>query len=103
MDTAALRPTPAILCVPACHRLATASAVRLAELDRKRLLTWSAPGTPFTDLLVGTLAAAGTRVEPVESRVTGGPALVELAERGVVALRPDRTSTASCRCAWPAS
>jgi len=88
-DSAALRPTPAVLAVPAGHPLAGADAVRLAELDGERLLTWSPPGTPYTDLLVSRLAAAGARVEPVESRITGSAGLAELAERNAVALMPE--------------
>ncbi len=88
LDSAPLRPTPVILCVPAGHRLDRAASVRLAELDGERLLTWSAQGTPYTDLLVNRLAAAGARVEPVEARVTGSPALGELIELGAVALVP---------------
>ena len=89
VDSAALRPTPAVLCVPAGHRLAGAGPVRLARLSGERLLTWSPEGTPFTDLLLRRLAAAGADVEPVESRVTGSPSLTELAEQGAVALVPE--------------
>jgi hypothetical protein len=78
-----------VLAVPAGHPLAGAEAVRLAELDGERLLTWSPPGTPYTDLLVSRLAAAGARVEPVESRITGSAGLAELAERNAVALMPE--------------
>jgi hypothetical protein len=88
VDSAALRPTPAILCVPAGHRLAGEDPVVLAQLDGERLLTWSPPGTAFTDLLLTRLAAAGAQVEPVESRVTGSTGLAELAERDAVALMP---------------
>jgi DNA-binding transcriptional LysR family regulator len=93
IDSAALRPTPAALFLPFGHRLAGATAVRLAELDGDRLMTWSAPGTPFTDLLVDRLAAAGARVEPVTARVTGGggAGLPELAEAGAFALLPAGT------------
>lgn len=88
IDSAALPPTPAVLAVSADHRLAGERAVDLADLDGERLLTWSPPGTPYTDLLVARLRAAGARVEVVESRVTGSYALTELAERGAVALVP---------------
>jgi DNA-binding transcriptional LysR family regulator len=88
VDSAALRPTPAVLCVPAGHRLAGADPVGLAQLDGERLLTWSPRGTAFTDLLLSRLAAAGAQVEPVESRVTGSTGLVELADRDAVALMP---------------
>jgi len=88
LDSAPLRPTPVVLCVPAGHRLAAAASVRLEELDGERLLTWSPAGTPYTDLLVDRLAAGGARVEPVEAHVTGDPALSELAALGAVALVP---------------
>jgi DNA-binding transcriptional LysR family regulator len=93
VDSAALRPTPAILCVPAGHRLDGAGPVALRELDGERLLTWSPRGTSFTDLLLAQLAAAGANVEAVESRVTGSTGLAELAERDAVALMP---------AGWPA-
>jgi DNA-binding transcriptional LysR family regulator len=88
VDSAALRPTPAVLCVPAGHRLAGGDPVALAQLDGERLLTWSPRGTAFTDLLLTRLAAAGAQVESVESRVTGSTGLAELAERDAVALMP---------------
>lgn len=88
VDSASLRPTPAVLAVAAGHRLASAGPVRLAELDGERLLTWSRSGTPYTDLLVDRFAAAGARVEPVEARVTGSSELSELAESAAVALIP---------------
>lgn len=92
LHSARLRPTPMVLCVPAGHRLAGRDAVTLADLDGERLLVASAPGTSYTDLLVGAVAAAGARVEPVEARVTGGAALLtELAERDAVALMPAGT------------
>jgi DNA-binding transcriptional LysR family regulator len=94
VDSAALRPTPAVLCVPTGHRLAGADAVALAQLDGERLLTWSPRGTAFTDLLLTRLAAAGAQVEPVESRVTGSTGLAELADRDAVALMP---------AGWPAA
>ena len=93
LDEAALRPTPAALYVPVGHRLAGGRAVRLAELDGERLLTWSRTGTPYTDLLVSRLAAAGARVEPVQSRVTGGADAPALDDSGAVALMPE---------GWPA-
>ncbi len=68
--------------------LAGAATVRLAELDGERLLTWSRRGTPYTDLLLDRVAAAGSVVEPVQARVTGAGDLSELAERGAVALTP---------------
>jgi DNA-binding transcriptional LysR family regulator len=88
VDSAALRPTSAVLCVPAGHRLDGEAPVALAQLDGERLLTWNPPGTAFTDLLLNRLSAAGAHVEPVESRITGSIALSELAERDAVALMP---------------
>ena len=88
VDSAALRPTPAALYVPAGHRLAGDAPVPLAALDGERLLTWNPRGTPFTDLLVTRLAATGARVEPVQSRVTGGGVPADLVEAGAVALMP---------------
>ena len=67
---------------------AGATSVRLAELDGERLLTWSAPGTPYTDLLVTRLRAAGADVEPVESQITGGGEPLDLTESGAIALMP---------------
>jgi hypothetical protein len=52
LESASLRPSPVALLVPAGHRLARTPTVRLADLDGERLLTWSARGTPFTDLLI---------------------------------------------------
>jgi DNA-binding transcriptional LysR family regulator len=87
VDSASLRPSPVVLLVPAGHRLAGAAAIRLAELDGERLLTASAAGTPYTDLLVNRLAAAGASVEPVEAHVTGyGPP--ELTEADAVSVVP---------------
>jgi DNA-binding transcriptional LysR family regulator len=88
IDSAALRPTPTVLCVPAGHRLDGAGPVALAQLHGERLLTWSPPGTAFTDLLLNRLSSVGVDVEPVESRVTGSIALSELGERDAVALMP---------------
>jgi DNA-binding transcriptional LysR family regulator len=88
IDSASLRPVPAVLCVPAGHPIATMDAVPLARLDGERLLTWSRPGTPFTDLLVDRLAAAGAHVTPVQARVTGDMALTDVAEGAAIALMP---------------
>ncbi len=88
LEAAPLRPTPAELRVPAGHRLAGGNEVALAELDRERLLTWSPPGTAYTDMLLATVAGAGGRVTPVEAHITGGSSLAELAETGAVALVP---------------
>jgi len=88
VDSASLRPSDVVLAVLAGHHLATAGGARLAELDGERLLTWSPPGTSYTDLLVTRLAAAGARVEPVQARVTGGTEPPDLAATGAVALVP---------------
>ena len=88
VESAALPPSPVELHVPRGHRLAGAEAVSLAQLDGERLLTWSAPGTPYTDMLVDRLAAAGARVEPVQARVLGGGRYHDLAATGAVALAP---------------
>jgi DNA-binding transcriptional LysR family regulator len=93
VDSASLRPSPVELFVPAGHRLASATSARLAELDGERLLTWSAPGTPYTDLLLTRLRAAGARVEPVQSPITGGGEPPDLTDTGAVALMP---------AGWPA-
>ena len=91
IDSAALRPTPAVLCVPAGHRLANAVSATVADLDGERLLIWSSPGTPFTDMLLARVGAGGARVEPVIARVTGGLGMTELADSGAVALMPAGT------------
>jgi DNA-binding transcriptional LysR family regulator len=88
IDSAPLRPSAVELVVPAGHPLASRASARLAELDGERLLTWSAPGTPYTDLLVTRLRAAGARVEPVQSHITGGGETPDLTETGTVALVP---------------
>lgn len=89
VDSASLRPSPVVLCVPAGHRLAAAAAVRLGDLDGERLLTWNPRGTPYTDLLLDRIAAAGAVVEPVHARVTGAADLAELTGAGAVALVPE--------------
>jgi DNA-binding transcriptional LysR family regulator len=88
LEGAPLRPTPAELRVPAGHRLAGRGPVALAELDGEGLLTWSPPGTVYTDMLLAAAAAAGARMTPVEAHITGGTSLRELAETGAVALVP---------------
>lgn len=88
LDSAPLPPTPAALVVPAGHRLAGVPAARLSDLDGERLLTWSARGSPYTDLLVSRLAAAGARVTPVQARVTGGEVPPEVGAAEAVALLP---------------
>jgi DNA-binding transcriptional LysR family regulator len=88
LDVVALAPTRAAVAVPVRHRLAAAAAVRLSDLDGERLLIWSPPGTPYTDLLVGLCDQAGAAVTPVESAVTGASGLLELAPLDAVALVP---------------
>ena len=88
VDSAALPPSPMELHVPRDHRLAGSTAVSLGQLDGERLLTWNPPGTPYTDMLVGLLAAAGARVEPVQARVLGGDQPHDLTGAGAVALVP---------------
>lgn len=93
IGTAPLRPTPMVLCVPVAHRLAIEPAVPLSAVDGERLLVPSPPGTPYTDLLLERLRAAGATVVPVEAHVTGGNAILhELAESGTVALQPRGTA-----------
>jgi DNA-binding transcriptional LysR family regulator len=87
--SAALPPTRATLHVPAGHRLADEDQVRLSQLDGERLLTWNVPGTPFTDLLVTRLAAAGAQVHPVQSVVLGGGEPPHLLAQRAVALLPE--------------
>jgi DNA-binding transcriptional LysR family regulator len=88
IDSAALRPSAAVLAVPEAHALAGRTSARLAELDGDRLLVWSPPGTPYTDVLLARVAAGGARVVPVESRVTGTHGLADLEQHGAVALVP---------------
>jgi DNA-binding transcriptional LysR family regulator len=100
VDSAALRPTPAVLILPRGHRLAGEASVRLAQLDGERLLTWNPPGSPFTDMLVARFAAAGAHVEPVQSSVTGGG--VDPPElRGTAALMPEGWSAGPDNVALP--
>lgn len=86
VDRVELAPTAAALAVPGDHRLAARERIELRELDGERLLTWSPRGTPFTDLLVAACTAAGATVEPVETSVTSGTGLVELARLDAVAI-----------------
>ncbi|WP_051579550.1 LysR family transcriptional regulator [Pseudonocardia acaciae] len=86
--SATLSSTPAVLCVPTGHPLATARSVPASRLDGLRLLTWQPPGTPFTDLLKARLAAVGAAVTPVQSRVTGAVLASELTDVDAVALLP---------------
>lgn len=88
LDSTALAPTQATLMVPADHPLADAETVSLADLDGERLLTWNSPGTPFTDMLLDRIAAAGAKVEPVQARVLGGQEPPGLSDAQAVAILP---------------
>ncbi len=94
VESAALRPTPAVLLVPAGHPAAGTAEARLADLDGERLLVWNPPGTPYTDLLLARLAAAGARVEAVTASVTGTGDLPDVAAGDAVAVVPE---------GWPAA
>ncbi|MCB0863117.1 MAG: LysR family transcriptional regulator [Solirubrobacterales bacterium] len=71
LDSSALTPTPAAILVAEGHRLAGMGKISATDLEGDRLLTFNPPGTPYTDMIVASLAAAGARVEPVESSVVG--------------------------------
>jgi DNA-binding transcriptional LysR family regulator len=79
-----LAPTPAALLVPNGHRLRGEAS--LADLDGERLYTWSRPGTPYTDLLLGLCRDAGARVTPAETALLGPSELIDL--DGAVAIVP---------------
>jgi DNA-binding transcriptional LysR family regulator len=88
LDVAVLGETPLAVFVAADHRLARRATIAVGELDGERLLTWGPPGTPFTDLLLAALEAAGVRLEPVRSRASGDRGLDELVTLGAVAVMP---------------
>lgn len=88
VEQAELRPTPVELVAPPEHPLAVDRPIALAELDGSRVMTWSAPGTPFTDYLLTRIREAGASVVPVESKVTGGGGAPELAAADAVAIVP---------------
>jgi hypothetical protein len=77
--------------VPGDHRLSGEAS--LADLGGTRLLVWSRPGTPYTDLLVGLCRAAGATVTPVETTVTGATELMDLAPLDAVAIVPEGRPT----------
>jgi DNA-binding transcriptional LysR family regulator len=93
LHAAELRPSRMVLYVPAGHRLAGAGTVRLEQIDGERLQVPSPPGTPYTDMLLARLAAAGVHVTAVEARVTGGAgiSLADLTTTGGVSLMPAGT------------
>jgi DNA-binding transcriptional LysR family regulator len=90
VTSAELTPTPGRLYAPVDHPLAVAARpVDIPDLDGERLLTWNAPGTPLTDLLVARLAAGGARVEPVVARISGmSSSLADLSDLKAVAIGP---------------
>jgi DNA-binding transcriptional LysR family regulator len=89
IESVALRPSRIDVFVPADHRLAGQESAELADFDGERLLTPSAPGTPYTDLVVARFAAGGASVTPVEAKVTGGSVqLTELDRVGAIAAMP---------------
>jgi DNA-binding transcriptional LysR family regulator len=91
LDSAGLPPTPARLYVPVGHRLAArTTAVPAAELDGERLLVWSPPGTPLTDLVIDHLARAGAAVRPQLSLTMGmASAVNDLPELDAIAIAPE--------------
>ncbi len=93
LEVTELPPTPAVLVVPVNHPLAAEASVNLAALDGERLLTWSAPDTPYSALLVALCARAGATVTPAESAVTGAAAFSELTRLGAVAVVPAGPTT----------
>jgi DNA-binding transcriptional LysR family regulator len=92
---AELRPTPMDICVRSSHPLAGRESLRLAEITDERLLTASAVGTPYTDMLLSRFAEAGATVTPIEAHVTGGAELLtELSsEHDAIAVMPTGTPT----------
>lgn len=90
---AELRPTAMQIFVPSGHDLVGRDGVQLEDFDGMRLLTASAAGTPYTEILVSRFAEAGAVVDVVEGRVTGGDAfLSELEGADAVAVGPAGTS-----------
>ena len=89
LDSVALSPARAAILVHQGHRLAGRGRIAATELDGDRLLTFNPPGTPYTDMILASLAAAGARVEPVESSVVGSSRQMmirEMEERDAVSL-----------------
>jgi DNA-binding transcriptional LysR family regulator len=78
VESAALRPTPAVVAVAADHRLAGAAELTLAELDGERLLTWIAL-LPVRDdltlplLLLWPAGAPSPAVRRVREGMSSGP------------------------------
>ena len=89
LHRAGLRSTPAVICVPADHRLASRSSLELHDLDGERLLLPSPPGTPFTDMVLARFATAGVNITSVEAHISGAPSiLTELRATRTLGLRP---------------
>ncbi|MGL5930437.1 MAG: LysR family transcriptional regulator [Dermatophilaceae bacterium] len=90
VESIAIGSSRAHVYVPSGHRLAeSGGAVEPADLDGERLLTWNAPGTPHTDLLLDRLAQRGARMQPVLSRVAGSAvSLADLVDLDAVAIAP---------------
>ena len=90
---AQLRPTPMTICVLAEHPLARRPSIRLIEVDHQRLLTPSASGSPYSELIIARLQLAGATVTPIEAHVTGGGALLaELDRPDTIAIMPTGTA-----------
>jgi DNA-binding transcriptional LysR family regulator len=101
---AELRPTPAVICLPDDHPLATHDALSLPDLQGQRLLLPSPPGTPFTDMVLAQFATAGVEIIVVESAVTGGSSILnELRRSETVGLRPLGTELPTGVIALPIS
>ncbi|HEY4277245.1 MAG TPA: LysR family transcriptional regulator [Conexibacter sp.] len=99
LHQAELRPTEMMLCLPVGHRLAEAEGtlsadgrqlpLTLAALGGERMLVPSPAGTPYTDMVLSRIAAAGVTVTTVEARVTGGTAVTtEVARQQALLLMP---------------
>lgn len=89
IESVELRPSRIDVFVPAGHPLAGRESAALADFDGERLLTPSASGTPYTDLLVRRFAEGGATVTPVEAKVTGGSVqLTELDRVTAIAAMP---------------
>jgi DNA-binding transcriptional LysR family regulator len=94
VESVELRPSRIDVFVPAGHALAGRESAELADFDGERLLTPSAPGTPYTDLLISRFADGGANVTPVEAKVTGGSVqLTELDRVEAIAAMPAGTPT----------
>lgn len=95
LHRADLRPTVMSVYAKRGHRLAGASGARLADFEGDRLLICHPAGSPYTDLQIGSFAAAGVSVEMVEGFVDGGmtATLTQLPELDAICLLPSETAT----------